>query len=64
MTYPDAYSYLLALVRAQAPLHETRAITATAVLEARARGLTDSRRSWHWRHDGRPVDISILRSAA
>jgi hypothetical protein len=46
-----ALAYLLALVRAQVPLHETRAITATAVVRARARGLTDSGRSWEWRGD-------------
>jgi hypothetical protein len=62
--YPAALAYLLALVRAEVPLHIERAITATAILEAHRLGLTDSRRSWEWRSDGRPIDITILRPAA
>jgi hypothetical protein len=61
--YRAALAYLLALVRAQVPLHVERAITATAIVTARARGLTDSRRSWEWRAD-KPIDVTILRSAA
>jgi hypothetical protein len=62
--YPDAYAYVLALVRAQAPLRETKALASTGICEARKHGIADTRRSWHWRDDGRPVDVTILRSAA
>jgi hypothetical protein len=58
-----AYAYLITLVRAQAPLRETKALASTGICEAHRRGLTDTRRSWHWRDDGRPVDITILRAA-
>jgi hypothetical protein len=40
--YSVAYSYVLALVRAQAPLRETKAITSTAILESHRKQLTDS----------------------
>jgi hypothetical protein len=41
-TYRAAYSYLAALVRGQAPLRETKAITSTAILESHRKQLTDS----------------------
>jgi hypothetical protein len=63
-TYRAAYSYLLALLTGEARMRETKAIASTAVCEAHRRGLEDSRRSWHWRDDGRPVDVAILRPAA
>jgi hypothetical protein len=57
--YRAALAYLLALVRAQAPLRETKALASTGILEARKHGRTDSHRMWHWRDD-KPVDITIL----
>jgi hypothetical protein len=40
--YPDALAYLTALVRAQAPLREAKALASTGIAESHRRGLTDS----------------------
>jgi hypothetical protein len=56
--YQYAYSYLAALVCAETSLHIERAITATAVLEARKRRLTDSITSFDDR-DQRRADEAV-----
>jgi hypothetical protein len=60
--YQYALDYLRCLLTGEAHYHEARAVQATGICEARARRLTDTRRSWHWQGD-RPIDITILRAA-
>jgi hypothetical protein len=40
-------------------LRETKALASTGIVTARAQGLEDTRRSWHWQGHA-PIDITIL----
>jgi hypothetical protein len=57
--YQYALDYLVRLLTGEAHYVEARAVQATGIVKAHARGPIDSHRSWHWRGHV-PIDITIL----